>query len=337
MNKYEYKNDPSLDWINYPTLAPVPAGSRGDLIHCQHCGGSDFHLRNPDLTTICKKCGQKVNAPYTPPIKHNHAHLLPQISGEYILLPNGGVRWLYPKDRFSEVTGWFGITAIATGLDFIAGLMYDGTVMTASTGTKATEYGKNNIHYWRRITALSVSDVHTVGLFDNGTVRAVGNNFYGQCNVQNWKDITSIAVGTAHTVGLCADGTVRLAGQPGIHLGVGKWTNITAIAASSAHIIGLCANGTVVASGENQFSQCSVHNWTDVVAISTAPHFTVGLRKDGTVLATGDNLYNRCEVQGWSNVVEISTTTEATIAMQRDGNILCTDPKLLLRINKVLK
>ena len=53
---------------------------------------------------------------------------------------------------------------------------------------------------------------HTVGLKDDGTAFAVGDNRYGQCNIGGWTDITQIAAGGSHTVGLKSDGTVVAVG-----------------------------------------------------------------------------------------------------------------------------
>jgi hypothetical protein len=49
---------------------------------------------------------------------------------------------------------------------------------------------------------VAAGGYHRVGLKDDGTVVAVGDNTYGQCNVGNWTDITKVAAGGYHTVGL---------------------------------------------------------------------------------------------------------------------------------------
>ncbi|AGA58083.1 hypothetical protein Theco_1961 [Thermobacillus composti KWC4] len=74
---------------------------------------------------------------------------------------------------------------------------------------------------------LAAGRRHTVGLREDGTVVAAGNNAYGQCNVDEWRDIVAIAAGCAHTVALRAD-------------------------------------GTVVAAGSNEYGQCDVSGWSGI-------------------------------------------------------------------------
>ena len=62
------------------------------------------------------------------------------------------------------------------------------------------------------ITQVAAGEHHTVGLKDDGTVVAVGENFWGQCDVGGWTDITQVAAGDEHTVGLKSDGTVVAVG-----------------------------------------------------------------------------------------------------------------------------
>ena len=42
---------------------------------------------------------------------------------------------------------------------------------------------------------------HTVGLKDDGTAVAAGDNRYGQCDIGGWMDITQVNTGNHHTVG----------------------------------------------------------------------------------------------------------------------------------------
>ena len=97
---------------------------------------------------------------------------------------------------------------------------------------------------------------HTVILYPDGTVAAVGNNDHGQCEVASWRDIVDISCGDRHTVCLRAD-------------------------------------GTVVCVGDNEENQCRTGNWTDVIAISAGDFHTVGLRSDGTAVSGRDlSVYN---------------------------------------------
>lgn len=54
---------------------------------------------------------------------------------------------------------------------------------------------------------------HTVALFPDGHVEAVGENSYGECAVEGWKRVIQIAVLPRLTMGLCADGTLLRVGR----------------------------------------------------------------------------------------------------------------------------
>lgn len=332
-------HDPSTDYGRYPTLAPLPEELLGRFARCEHCGCADFRFLLPDWTTVCKKCGSMIEHP-TMPVAPAKQHLpLPQISGDYILLPNGGVQYLHGHDvNHDDVHGWFGITAIAAGT-CIAGLRSDGTVAISPRPEPLHSFYRFGTQNWRDITAIAAK-ADVVGLFADGTVRAVGPNYYGECNVQNWSGITAIAVSSEHTVGLCADGTVRAVGKnDNGKCDVSQWSSITAIDASDDHTVGLCSDGTVRAVGgfpHYEYGECHVQSWTDICAITASNHCTVGLRKDGTVLAIGDNRFGQCDVQSWTNVVRIATTGKDTIGFRDDGTILCTNPKLLEKIHRAL-
>lgn len=334
MNKHKNSYDLSTDYGKFPTLAPLPEELLGSFVRCETCGGVDFRFRLPVRTAVCKRCGQALTDPVASH-KQQRKHSLPQITREFILLPSGGVRkFPHITNQLYDVNGWTGITAIAGSGSHLTGLRTDGTVVVSCKHDD--DYLRHGTHDWREITAIAGAN-HLVGLFSDGSVRAVGSNNDGECNVQNWSNITAIAASSYHTVGLCADGTVRAVGRSKEgQCNVTDWTNITAVAADAHRTLGLCADGTVKTVGENQYGVCDVRNWSDIVAISTAGYVTAGLRSDGTVLAVGQNNYGQCNVQGWKNVVEISTVYHATIAMQEDGTILCTDPELKEQIQDAL-
>ncbi|MGB5925463.1 MAG: hypothetical protein WBH01_05140, partial [Dehalococcoidia bacterium] len=152
---------------------------------------------------------------------------------------------------------------------------------------------------WTGIVQVAPGGLHTVGLKDDGTVVAVGNDDDyrcggGQLAVGGWTDITQVAAGWCHTVGLKDDGTVVAAGRSvdGHYDGqcdVDTWTNIVQVSAGAAHTVGLESNGTVVAVGSNTDGQCDVGTWTGIVQVDAGWWHTVGLKSDGTVVAVGSN------------------------------------------------
>jgi tetratricopeptide (TPR) repeat protein len=185
------------------------------------------------------------------------------------------------------------------------------------------EYGQCNVSGWTDIIAVSAGDSHTVGLKATGTVVAIGNNKYGQCAVYTWADIVSVSTGSDHTVGLKADGTVVATGLNNQgQCNVSDWTDIIAISAGNSHTVGLKSDGTVVAVGLNYHSSCDVSDWADIVAISASNSHTVGLKSDGTVVAVGSNSSGQCNVTNWTNIVAISAGDGYTVGLKADGTVV---------------
>jgi hypothetical protein len=140
---------------------------------------------------------------------------------------------------------------------------------------------------------------HTVGLKDDGTVVATGDNSYGQCDVDSWTGIVQVAAGSYHTVGLKNDGTVVAVGDVTFgRCNVGGWMNIVQVAGGGYHTVGVKSDGTVVAVGRESAGQINVGSWTDIVQIAAGEYHTVGLKDDGTVVTT---TYH--DVSGWMLIV----------------------------------
>ena len=66
---------------------------------------------------------------------------------------------------------------------------------------------------WNRIAYASASGKHVVGLKDDGTVVAAGDNSCGQCDVGDWTDIVMVAASNTYTLGLKSDGSLVAAGK----------------------------------------------------------------------------------------------------------------------------
>ena len=181
----------------------------------------------------------------------------------------------------------------------------------------------------QQIIPISVGWGNTVGLHNDGTVVAVGDNDDGQCDVSGWSDIVAIAAGGYHTVGLRRDGTVVAVGAAGSgrannygQCDVSGWSDIVAVAAGRFHTVGLRRDGTVVAVGGNRYDKCDVSGWSDIVAVAAGITHIVGLRRDGTVVAVGDNDDGQCDVSGWSDIVAVAAGGHHTVGLRRDGTVV---------------
>lgn len=185
---------------------------------------------------------------------------------------------------------------------------------------------ERSLKLWDEVSEGSVVSTgysHTVGLLNNGSAIAVGNNLYGQCDVSQWTDIAAVSAGYYHTVGLLKDGTVVAAGHNNYgQCDVSEWTDVVAVSAGTSHTVGLRSNGTVVGVGDDEKGQCRVSEWTDIINISAGSHHTVGLKNDGTVVAAGDNSNGQCDVSDWTDIVSISAGSNYTVGLQRNGTVV---------------
>ena len=180
---------------------------------------------------------------------------------------------------------------------------------------------RKNLNQYRGF--IATSNEYTVGMKDDGTVVAVGNNDEGGCIVSKWRDVVAIAVGNCHTVGLKLDGTVVAVGcNYDGRCNVSGWRDIVAIAAGNNHTIGLKSDGTVVATGDNEDGQCNISKWTNIVSIEGGFYFTIGLKPDGKVVAVGKNNDNRCNVSEWSEILVVSASYNHTVGLKTNGTVV---------------
>ncbi len=177
----------------------------------------------------------------------------------------------------SDIEQWNDIISVDTSWFNAVGLTSEGKVKFAGNLTKDES---DKIESWKNIKSVSTGggaqgypgSGHVVGLRNDGTVVAVGDNEYGQCNVDDWDNIVAISAGDWHTVGLKADGTV-ISTRPFDRKGI------------------------------STISACDVDKWSDIVAISAGCGITLGLKKDGTVVSCGYNKENqRPQNNEWSNI-----------------------------------
>lgn len=146
-------------------------------------------------------------------------------------------------DKFArEVERWIGITQVACGFDFVAGLKSDGTLISVgchyhcpnwqgvvqfdafncyygncytvallNNGKVIADY-TDEVDSWRNVTKVCVgNNGYTVGLKSNGTAYALGNDDFVR-EVQSWYNIVEIDCKFNHTVAILADGTIKYAG-----------------------------------------------------------------------------------------------------------------------------
>ncbi|MBR2477149.1 MAG: chromosome condensation regulator [Clostridia bacterium] len=199
-----------------------------------------------------------------------------------------------------DVSGWTDIVEVYAMPQRLIGLKSDGTVaITNDTYPVYVEPGKTEerkygLDSWTNIVDIAFHDlgkVVIVGLKEDGTVVAAGENTSGQCDVSGWTDIVSVSTDGSHT-------------------------------------LGLKKNGTVVATGNNEDGQCDVADWEDIVSITAGYGMTIGVKKDGTVLIAGDTSYGQYDVDDWENVVAVYGDFLKAYALQSDGTVLTPYPEM---------
>ena len=146
-------------------------------------------------------------------------------------------------DKFArEVERWIGITQVACGFDFVAGLKSDGTLISVGC------------HYhcpnWQGVVQFDAfncyyGNCYTVALLNNGKVIADYTD-----EVDSWRNVTKVCVGNnGYTVGLKSNGTAYALGNDDFVREVQSWYNIVEIDCKFNHAVAILADGTIKYAG----------------------------------------------------------------------------------------
>lgn len=91
---------------------------------------------------------------------------------------------------------------------------------------------------------------HTVGLKENQTVVAVGDNKYGQCDVGGFAHVTQITCGEYCTIALTEQTNVLSAGlNDETRAAVAGWNQLSDISAANNHVAGYRADEMIYEAG----------------------------------------------------------------------------------------
>lgn len=182
--------------------------------------------------------------------------------------------------------------------------------------------GQCEVGAWTGIVQIAAGFWHTVGLKADGTVVAVGLTNDDQCNVSGWTHVAAVAAGSNSTVGITTDGLVLVASSAAELTEGADLTCITGIAAGGGHIVGMMCNTMAIAWGRSDSGQCYVQDWSYITAVAAGDSHTVGLTEDGRVLAVGNNGYGQCNVSGWSNIVAVAAGELHTVGLKTDRTVV---------------
>lgn len=217
-----------------------------------------------------------------------------------------------------QVVTWNEIEDIFLEGKAIYALKADGTVTYVG---ESSYDGAEYLYSWENIKQLIPAEKHMIGLSNNATLNALGNNESGQCNVEDWYDIVQLEA-KYHTVGLVKDGTVRATGENNFgECDVKSWKDIVQIGVGDFFTVGLGSSGKVYATGLNSCGQCNVTDWANIRKIFVSGNMTVGLRYDGRVVTSGKNIYRFDDVKKWSNIKDVFVTENRVIGIEQDGTV----------------
>jgi len=217
-----------------------------------------------------------------------------------------------------QVATWNDIEDVYISGKAIYAIKTDGTVFyVGESDYEGAEY----LYSWENIKQLVPAEKHIVGVTNNATLTAIGNNANGQCNIEEWYDIVQIEA-RYHTVGLMKDGTVRATGENNFgECDVKAWKDIVQIGVGDFFTVGLSSTGKVIATGLNSCGQCNVTDWANIKKIFVSGNMTVGLRYDGRVVTSGKNIYRFDDVKKWNNIKDVFVTENRIVGIELDGTV----------------
>jgi len=182
---------------------------------------------------------------------------------------------------------------------------------------------------------------HSLGLKQDGSIVAWGDNGSGQCNIPSPNSgFIAIAAGWSHSLGLKQDGSIVAWGH--------NWANIPspnsgfiAISAGGDHSLGLKQDGSIVAWGANGYwvtfcegdlcweeyvyiGQCDIPSPNSgFIAIAAGGYYSLGLKQDGSIVAWGENGSGQCNIPSPnSGFIAISAGVSHSLGLKQDGSIV---------------
>ncbi len=168
---------------------------------------------------------------------------------------------------------------------------------------------------------------HSLGLKDDGSIVAWGENSFGQCNVPTPNTgFIAVAGGYMHSLGLKDDGSIVAWGwnhydQCNVPA---PNTGFIAVAGGESHSLGLKDDGSIVAWGYNDYGQCNVPTPnTGFVAVAGGDAHSLGLKDDGSIVAWGWDLSGQCNVpEPNTDFVAVTAGSWYSLGLKDDGSIV---------------
>ena len=177
----------------------------------------------------------------------------------------------------------------------------------------------------QHVAQVSLSGLHRVWVYDDGTPASSGDDGCGQRNLSDLQGVRAVATASNCTYAVLSDGSVVARGDSPFAEIVAQWRDIRALAATPLHIVGLRNDGTVVhaAAHNSPFRAYAavMDGWKQVQAIATGDQYTLALHTDGTVSYAGAQ-DERAAAGSWTNMVAIAADGQYAVGLTREGDVL---------------
>jgi len=148
--------------------------------------------------------------------------------------------------------------------------------------------------------AIAAGNVNSLGLKEDGSIVAWGNNTYGQCDVPSPNTgFVSVSAGAVHGLGLKENGSIVAWGNNSLGQCLVPSPNeeFVAVAGGTYHSLGLKEDSSIVAWGSDQYFQCYVPSPNSgFLAIAAGLGHSLGLKQDGSIMVWGNNTQGQCDV-----------------------------------------
>ncbi|MCI6885915.1 MAG: hypothetical protein MR868_01505, partial [Lachnospiraceae bacterium] len=105
------------------------------------------------------------------------------------------------------------IKSIFASKSVCLGIRGDGTVAVLKASNRDEQSGLLQAEQWTDMVQLALSESHIIGLKNDGTVVAAGDNNNGECDIEEWADVVSVDAADGCTIGLTKDGKLLMAGS----------------------------------------------------------------------------------------------------------------------------
>ena len=203
-----------------------------------------------------------------------------QSANHYAAVDADGNLSVWGPDTWGD--GRSNVQCATLGQYFTAYINYSGAVISVGSG----DYGKPA--YPSPFTEISAGFMHVLGIRENGTVEAWGNNNLGQCDIPTSYIFVCVSAGRNHSLGIDTDGNVHGWGDNTYGQRNYQSGDYVAIAGGYSHSLALASNGSITAWGNSASGACLVPSPnTGFVAIAAGYQTSYGLKANGTVVAWG--------------------------------------------------